>query len=246
MATAPNTPYQKYLKTKVETASQPQLLVMLFDAAVKKLHAARKGIENKNIEEAHNNLVKVQRIFSELMVALDFDIGGELAKQLFAIYEFIYRRLVDANIQQDAAVIDEVMPIIQQLREGWTAAVEKFEEAPETYRAEAEAARAQVTARKASDKEQEQNALQAAAQQAAAMTHPPRTQPENAHVADLPVHPTSTGKKPALGGYGPNAAADVPVLRPPAATYGPRPTPPAPPSEPKKDEESRPRLNLQG
>ncbi len=244
MATAPNTPYQKYLKTKVETASQPQLLVMLFDAAVKKLHAARKGLENKNIEEAHNNLVKVQRIFSELMVALDFDIGGELAKQLFAIYEFVYRRLVDANIQQDATVIDEVMPIIEQLREGWTAAVEKFEEAPEKYRAEAEAARSQSAAHKAADKIQEQDALQAAAQQAAALTQPPQTQPENARVADLPVHPASAGKKPALGGYPPNATSDVPVLRPPAATYGPRPT--APPPEPKKDEESRPRLNLQG
>ncbi|MFH1742190.1 MAG: flagellar export chaperone FliS [bacterium] len=127
VTTAPN-PYQSYLKTSIETASQPQLLVMLFDAAVKKLRIARKAITEKNIELAHNELIKVQRIFSELMVALDFDLGGELAQQLFAIYDFVYRQLVQANIRRDPKLIDEVLPIVEDLREGWTKAVAKYQE----------------------------------------------------------------------------------------------------------------------
>ena len=128
MVTTAPSPYQKYLKTTIETASQPQLLLMLFDAAVKKLHIARKAIEESNIEVSHNELIKVQRIFSELMVALDFEIGGELAHQLFSIYDFVYRQLVQANIRRDVKLIDETLPIVEVLREGWTKAVAKYQE----------------------------------------------------------------------------------------------------------------------
>ena len=119
-------PQQQYLKTQIETASQPQLLVMIFDAAVKKLHISRRAIESKKIEKAHNELTKVQRIFTELMVSLDFDKGGDLANQLVRLYDFIYHQLVQANIKQDVAMIDEVLPIVENLREGWTKAVEKY------------------------------------------------------------------------------------------------------------------------
>jgi len=127
VTTAPNG-YQRYMKTRIETASQPQLLVMLFDAAVKKLHIARKAMEEKDIELTHNELIKVQRIFSELMVALDFNLGGDLANQLYAIYDFVYRQLVQANIRRDTKLVDEVLPIVEDLREGWTKAVAKFQE----------------------------------------------------------------------------------------------------------------------
>jgi len=127
VATAPNG-YQRYMKTRIETASQPQLLVMLFDAAVKKLHIARKAMEEKDIEVTHNELIKVQRIFSELMVALDFKLGGDLANQLYAIYDFVYRQLVQANIRRDTKLIDDVLPIVEDLRDGWTKAVAKFQE----------------------------------------------------------------------------------------------------------------------
>lgn len=119
-------PHQHYLKTQIETASQPQLLVMLFDASVKKLHIARRAIEEKQIEQAHTELTKVQKIFTELMVALDFEMGGDLAKQLFRIYDFVYHHLVKTNIKQDVKMIDEVLPIVENLRDGWTQAVEAY------------------------------------------------------------------------------------------------------------------------
>jgi flagellar secretion chaperone FliS len=119
-------PQQHYLKTQIETASQPQLLLMIFDAAVKKLHMAKRAIEKKEIEKAHTELTKVQRIFTELMVALDFEKGGDLAENLLRIYDFVYHHLVKANIKQDAKMVDEVLPIVEDLRDGWTKAVEKF------------------------------------------------------------------------------------------------------------------------
>ena len=99
---------------------------MLFDGAVKKLHIAKKAILDKDIEKAHNELTKVQKIFTELMVALDFEKGGELATDLMRIYDFVYHHLVRTNIRQDAVMIDEVLPIVENLRDGWTQAVEKY------------------------------------------------------------------------------------------------------------------------
>jgi flagellar secretion chaperone FliS len=121
-------PHQQYLKTRIETATQPQLLLMLFDAAVKKLHLAKKAIDQKEIEKAHTELTKVQRIFTELMVALDMEKGGDLAGNLIRVYDFIYHHLVKANIRQDKALIDEVLPIVESLRDGWLKAVTKYEE----------------------------------------------------------------------------------------------------------------------
>ena len=126
MATPLANPQQHYLKTQIETASQPQLLLMIFDAAVKKLHMAKRAIDKKEIEKAHTELTKVQRIFTELMVALDFEKGGDLANNLLRIYDFIYHHLVKANIKQDSAMIDEILPIVQDLRDGWTQAVDKY------------------------------------------------------------------------------------------------------------------------
>lgn len=121
-------PHQQYLKTQIETASQPQLLLMLFDAAVKKLHFSKRSIANKEIEKAHTELTKVQRIFTELMIALDLEKGGELAQNLMRIYDFVYHHLVKANIRQDTGLVDEVLPIVETLREGWVQAVAKYEE----------------------------------------------------------------------------------------------------------------------
>ncbi|MEW6235182.1 MAG: flagellar export chaperone FliS [Candidatus Omnitrophota bacterium] len=118
--------HKQYLKTQIDTASQPQLLLMLFEGAVKKLHLAKKAIAERAIEKSHQELTKVQRIFVELMIALDLEKGGEIAANLLRIYDFIYHRLVQANIRQNAAIIDELLPIIEDLRSGWIQAVEIF------------------------------------------------------------------------------------------------------------------------
>lgn len=220
MVTAAPNPYRSYLKTTVETASQPQLLVMLFDAAVKKLRISRKAIEDNKIELSHNELIKVQKIFSELMVALDFDLGGELAQQLFAIYDFVYRRLVQANIRRDIELIDEVMPIVEDLREGWTQAVQKYQE-----------------------EEKKNGGKPTAPADSGKAKQPPAAPQQNTYQASSP---TAKPQQPApaapneskQGGFAPVSPSELPKSKPQPKKYG---FPSAPPDNPGQG-----RLNIQG
>ena len=112
-----------YLKNQIETSSPEQILVLLYDGAIKFLNQAKIGIENKDIEMTHNNLMKAQNIISELRNTLDMDIGGELASNLYALYNYFNRRLVQANIKKETDPIDEVLEHLRGLRDTWKQAI---------------------------------------------------------------------------------------------------------------------------
>jgi flagellar protein FliS len=120
-------PYAKnaenYLKQSVETASQEQLLLMLYDGAIRFLNLAKKGIEAKDIEKSHKNLMNAQHIITHFMDTLDLDIGGEVAKNLLSLYEYLHWRLVQANIKKDIAMINEVLTHLTQLKSTWEQAI---------------------------------------------------------------------------------------------------------------------------
>ena len=111
-------PYNTYKQNTVKMASKEQLLLMLVDSAVKSTKIARLAIEKKDIERAHTELVRVQDIFTELMVTLDRD-AGQTYEDLFRVYEYIKSGLVQANIKKDVAIIDEVLPLIEEVRDTW-------------------------------------------------------------------------------------------------------------------------------
>ena len=111
-------PYNTYKQNTVKMASKEQLLLMLVDSAVKSTKIARLAIEKKDIERAHTELVRVQDIFTELMVTLDRD-AGQTYEDLFRVYEYIKSGLVQANIKKDVAIIDEVLPLIENVRDTW-------------------------------------------------------------------------------------------------------------------------------
>ena len=108
---ASSNPYNAYKQNSVKMASKQQLLLMLVDGAVKYTKIARLAIEKKDITRAHNELVRVQDIFTELMVTLDKSAGQ--------VYEYIKSRLIEANIKKDVAIIDEVLPLIENVRDTW-------------------------------------------------------------------------------------------------------------------------------
>lgn len=114
--------YNVYKNNSVNYASREQLLLMLLDGAVKFSKVGRQAILDKDIKKAHENIVKTQDIFYELMVTLDTTKGGEWAHQLMNIYEFIVRRLSDANIKKDIDIINEVIPLIEDVRDTWNEA----------------------------------------------------------------------------------------------------------------------------
>ena len=111
-------PYNAYKQNTVRMASKEQLLLMLVDGAVKYTKIARLAIEKKDISRAHKELVRVQDIFTELMVTLDTS-AGQAYEDLFRIYEYIKSRLVQANIKKDIKIIDEVLPVIEEVRDTW-------------------------------------------------------------------------------------------------------------------------------
>ena len=116
-----------YKETKIKTAGQGQLIIMLYDAAIRNLDEALFLLQTNDtgkrdpgkIEKTGKALVKTQEIISELMVSLDFDQGGDIANNLFALYTWFNRELMEANITQDAKRISIVRSHIENLRNAW-------------------------------------------------------------------------------------------------------------------------------
>lgn len=119
-------PYQQYKQQQVNTAPQEKLLLMLFDGAIRFCRLAIKALQDKQEDIAHINLVKAQNIIEELISSLNFDY--EIAHNLVSLYDYLYRRLVEANIKKDPAIIDEIMPFLTELRETWAEAAVKARE----------------------------------------------------------------------------------------------------------------------
>lgn len=119
-------PYQKYKNTKVETANQEKLLIMLYNGAIKFIKQAKEGIQEQDYELVNNKLNRSQAIITELRTTLDEEQGGEIAQNLDALYEYMNRRLVQANVNKELEPIDEVLSMLRELKETWQQAIEKL------------------------------------------------------------------------------------------------------------------------
>ncbi|MBU3159059.1 flagellar export chaperone FliS [Clostridium frigoris] len=117
--------FNTYKSNSVNFASKDQLLLMLVDGAAKFSKIGRQAIIDKDINKAHENIVKTQNIFYELMSTLDVAKGGEWAESLMKVYDFITRRLLDANIKKSEATMNEIIPLIEDVRDTWNEAYKK-------------------------------------------------------------------------------------------------------------------------
>lgn len=112
-----------YRRQQVETASPGQLIVMLYDAAIRNCRAAREAIRQQDREKAARHLLKAQDIVAELMSSLNVAAAGEVGPPLLRLYEYMYRRLVEANIRKDRDAVREVESLLAGLREAWAEAL---------------------------------------------------------------------------------------------------------------------------
>ena len=110
-------PYNVYKQNSVNMASSQQLLLMLLDGAVKYTKIARLAILNKDIPRAHKELIRVQDIFLELMITMDKNTS--YMEDLYNLYDFIKNELAKANLRKDINTIDEVLPLIEEIRDMW-------------------------------------------------------------------------------------------------------------------------------
>ncbi len=115
---APNA-YNSYKANSVNFASKEQLLLMLVEGAVKYAKIGRQAIADKDIEKSHKNIIRTQDIFYELIATLDVSKAPGWGQNLMNIYEFIVDRLIQANLKKDVKLMDEVIPLIENVRDTW-------------------------------------------------------------------------------------------------------------------------------
>jgi len=102
------------------TASPEELLLMLYNGCVRFIKQGIMAVEEKDVMKAHENIVKAQDIILEFMSTLDS--SAEIAKTLMPLYEYLYRRLVQANIEKNTEILNEVLRFVSELRDTWTEA----------------------------------------------------------------------------------------------------------------------------
>ena len=117
----PRNPAQanSYLRTKVLTATPEQLQLMLYDGAIRFSEQAKIALQQKNYEQSHNLLTRTQKIIAEMSSSLKHDVAPELCGKLASIYNFIFRKLVEANIEHTVDALDEALGLLRYQRETW-------------------------------------------------------------------------------------------------------------------------------
>lgn len=115
----------KYLENSVNTASPAKLVEMLYQNSIERLEKTKTLINNKDYSEANKQIIRVQDIITELNVSLDLKAGGEISQNLRSLYNYMNRRLIQANLKKDLDIIEEVKTMIKDLLETWKEAMIK-------------------------------------------------------------------------------------------------------------------------
>ena len=118
-----NNPLNIYRKTATNTASPGELVLMLFDGALRFLSAAEMGFQEENFarrnEQIHNNIQRTQAIITELQATLNMEKGGEFSENLYRLYDFMQDQLSQANREKNMEKIKVVVGFVQDIREAW-------------------------------------------------------------------------------------------------------------------------------
>ena len=109
--------YAQYKNNKVLTASPAELTLMLYEGAIKFCNIAMIGIDEKDIQKSHTNIVKTEKIVDHLRITLDMKYP--VAKDFDRMYEYLERRLTEANITKDKAILEEVCEHLRAIRDTW-------------------------------------------------------------------------------------------------------------------------------
>ena len=124
----PINPYNKYIKqyqaNNINTATPEKLMILLFDGAIQFLIKAKTAIEENNFKDRSQNIDGARKIIRELMRTIDLENGNDVSKQLFRLYNRMAMKLIKANVQRNAPLIDEVIEDLTNIRWGFQKAIE--------------------------------------------------------------------------------------------------------------------------
>lgn len=112
-----NNGYAAYANSKIMTASPAELTMMLYEGAVKFCNIAIRAVEEKDIEKAHTNIVKVENIITEFQATLDRKYP--ISKEFDSVYVYLSQRLTEANLKKDKEILEEVLGHLRTMRDTW-------------------------------------------------------------------------------------------------------------------------------
>lgn len=118
----PASAYKSYQQNSVLTATPGELTLMLYNGCIKFIRQAKLAMSDQNIEKKNTYIQKAQNIIRELMVTLDQK--QPVSKSMLQMYDYMNRRLIEANIKNDAAILDEVEGFVAEFRDTWKQVIE--------------------------------------------------------------------------------------------------------------------------
>jgi flagellar protein FliS len=114
-------PYDKYLENRITTATKEELTLMLYDGALKFCNQAIAAVDAKEIEKAGSLIIRVENIIREFQLTLDRKY--DVTQNLDMLYEYMHRRLVEANISKDKEILEEIQFLLREFRDMWKTAM---------------------------------------------------------------------------------------------------------------------------
>ncbi len=108
-----------YHTAEIATLSQRDLIIKLYQGALRFLNLAIDAAKHKQTEDVHKHCLRAKKIFIELASTLNFNQGGDIATQLYELYIFFISRITEANLRKDPSLIEELIPLINSLVEAW-------------------------------------------------------------------------------------------------------------------------------
>jgi len=135
---------QAYRQNQVTTADPGTILLMLYQGTIDFLRQAKTSLEKRDMAEKGRCVTRALAIISELLTSLNFEIGGEMARNLESLYLFMLEQITAANVGNDPQPLEDALALLSTLKEGWEGAIaaERKRAAPETTYEQSLAARA--------------------------------------------------------------------------------------------------------
>lgn len=127
MAMPARNPFAEYTNNKILTASPAEVTLMLYEGAIKFCNIAIVAIERGEMEKAHRNIKKTQRIIEEFRNSLDRQYA--VAEEFDKIYTYLLQRLLDANVKKDKAILEEVNMHLRSVRDTWKEVMKRCNQA---------------------------------------------------------------------------------------------------------------------